>query len=256
VTYPVRRFSAQGFVLFLATLCVTLFVPLGLWGQQNSAPLVHLEVNAERIEQFVPFVVTVFVDHPLQSEVEVTMPQGAAFTVEQVRTESRFLRDGRLAGADDSRYKGERWTSVEFLLTPQRAGNVSLGPFEVYVRGEAVYATAPETVLVRPADRPVVPELYWEGDKPAARVGESVVLTLRLRGGEAAVSGPVPFELPREALLEQQALSRAEREAGIVARVRLLPMRRPSGGVIRLSAGNLNIQNKSIRIPPLDVEIF
>jgi len=161
------------------------------------------------------------VNHPVPSEVNVKTPRfPPSLVLERVRTETRFIRrasdpssPGAAAGGGE--IPGDRWTRVEFLFTPQKAGTVTVDPFEVSVKNRRA-VTGAINVRFRDAPQTVkryTPRFRWVSPAPSVRCGEKVELVVELSNWDPQKNAPQGFfqgRSPRNAILEEGLPEAAE----------------------------------------------
>jgi hypothetical protein len=190
----------------------------------------------------------ILTDHPRLAEVEINPP---AFSDSLVLTQTRTA--GRRASSD-----GKRWTAVEFLFIPLRAGSLTLGPFEVLIPGHRIM-TAELTVLVREdreSSREYYPQLFWEPYSSRLRIGEMGELALRIRDWDPAKSLPLPrFQAvaPMEALLENLPLTENDRNLERVLRLKIVPL---AEGLLTLGPFVLQFDSLSLAAPVVELALL
>jgi hypothetical protein len=234
-----------GFLLFI------LFPhPSGASGPEEDL-LVIAEISPDDPVQNAPWKLSFLVDHPVSGELRVLPPSlPAALSLEQVRTEGRWIRTAENQNA--------RWTLVEFLFIPQRAGLFSLGSFEFIaphkraLTGELqVYVRSEEGVL-----REYHPQLLWDPYPGSLRIGERTELTLRLVDWNPAV--PLPGKLsflldaPEEAVLEDLPLTGTDRGRQVILRLGLIPLK---GGLFSLPPLHSHYEAAALTSPALSIRI-
>jgi hypothetical protein len=199
-----------------------------------------LELEDRQVTRGDTFRLGILVRHPSPGEVSVEPSDfGGNFHIDSVRSSVRLVRDGN----GDM----ERRTLVEVMLTADAAGRLEIPPFRVSA-GEGGTGrsalTAPLAMDVRRPDGESGVRLEWAGADgnrapPAeARTGEAVEAALRVADwGEAGASLggdiQVRVEVPENAIAETLPLADAEREAGIVLRLRVVPL---DGRAVRIAA--------------------
>ena len=156
-----------------------------------------------------PWSVFIMVNHPNPREVNVKTPRFPPLLIlDRVRTETRFIRREVSPGeSSGDAVSGDRWTRVEFLFTPVRAGTVTIKPFEITVLGRQ-YETGEITVRVREeaVRRSYNPRLSWQPQIPSAAAGERLELYIDLINWDPSKNVPRGLfqgRAPRNAILEE-----------------------------------------------------
>jgi len=221
-----KRFFRAGLLIFLfAVFCG----PFGFSQSEDGAPPdgpaqgeeappsleVRTEISAASPYVNRPWSIFVMVNHPVPSEVNVKPPRfSPSLVLERVRTETRFIRrdsdpasSGAASGGEST---GDRWTRVEFLFTPQKAGAVTIDPFGVSVKTRQALTQA---INIRFREEPQTvkrydPRFRWIGPAPSVRCGEKGQLTVELGNWD-------PLKKPPQGLFQGRTPSNAILEEGL-----------------------------------------
>ncbi|MDR2096244.1 MAG: hypothetical protein LBP76_12135 [Treponema sp.] len=195
--------------------------------------------------------ITVLVNHPYPQQIQVQPPNlPPSLSLQRIRVDARSIR-----GRDSI---NERWTAAEFLFIPQAAGLLKVGPFQIIGQGKRT-ATAEITRTIRPsavANPSNRPSLVWEAVPRQLKIGEQGEFTLRIRNKDPRK--PIPEvqlyrqKLPLNAILEEFTPSQAERNTGIVLRIRLIPL---EGSEVSLSSGYLPYEGYALQVPAVRIPI-
>jgi len=143
-----------------------------------------------------PWSINVLVNHPNPQEVEVRPPPfPSSLALERFRSEARFVQ-------------GERWTRVEYLFTPRRAGAFTLEPFEVLIHDRRAL-TREFFVRVRDEAQTVTrytPRFRWLLAAPSVFSGGKLDLLLELTDWDPLEDAPrfiFQGRAPENAILEE-----------------------------------------------------
>ena len=164
----------------------------------EAAPLeIRIETTPANPMVNNPWAISLLVNHPLPSQVDVTPPRfPPSLILERVRTETRTVA------------QSGRWTRVEFLFTPQSAGTVTVGSFEVKIPDQKA-ASEETTVRFRAAAGTVVrynPRFRWSAPVPSIPSGYRGELLLELSGWDPLLDAPSGFfggKVPVNVILEE-----------------------------------------------------
>ena len=144
-----------------------------------------------------PWAISLLVNHPIPSQVNVTPPRfPSSLVLERIRTETRAVAPGG------------RWTRVEFLFTPQRAGTLTVGAFEVSVPDRKA-VTAETSVRFREAAAAVSrynPRFRWAAPVPSIPAGSRGELQLELSNWDPLLDAPAGVfggSIPENVILEE-----------------------------------------------------
>ncbi|MFP3043841.1 hypothetical protein LQZ19_18670 [Treponema primitia] len=244
-----HRFCRTG-LLVLIPLIVPLFFSPRLFGQSGEEPVVLVESFPERPVLDGSWRISILVDHPVPEEVTVIPPDlPSSLTFAQSRKETRLIRT--------SPEEGTRWTLVEFLFVPQRTGTISLGAFEVSVRGFKTttrnlqtYVTAQEGMREE-----YHPRLVWDTLPAALTIGEEAELILRILNwdpGKALRPPPFRGTAPAEALLEELPLTKEDLDQGRVLRLRVIPL---EGTRVSLQPFLLHFDTLTLDVPAISIRL-
>lgn len=234
------RHKRTGLAGALLILTVLITGPHGGPEAEEDVLETALELEDRQVTRGDTFRLGILVRHPNPGEIRAEPPDfGGNFHIDSVRSSVRLVRDGN----GDM----ERRTLVEVMLTADAAGRLEIPPFRVSA-GEGGTGrsalTEPLAMDVRRPDGESGVRLEWAGADgnrapPAeARTGEAVEAALRVADwGEAGASLggdiQVRVEVPENAIAETLPLADAEREAGIVLRLRVVPL---DGRAVRIAA--------------------
>ena len=138
----------------------------------------------------------ILIDHPVPSQVTVKPPRfPASIILERVRTDARTFP------------QGARWTRVEFLFTPTKAGSITIEPFEI-MTPDRLAKTGSITVRFQEDPKTAVrfnPRFRWIEPIPSVPLGERGELILELTGWNPEMNAPSGFfrgRAPLNAILE------------------------------------------------------
>ncbi|MCL2472651.1 MAG: hypothetical protein FWF26_03140, partial [Treponema sp.] len=164
-----------------------------------------------------PWSIFIMVNHPFPFEVNVKPPRfPSSIVLERVRSETRSVRrESSPSSAETGAASGtgnpggtvtERWTRVEFLFTPQKAGTVTIDPFEITVMDKHAVTRA---INVRFRDEPQTvkryePRFRWQAAVPSIPGGGRGELYLELTNWDPSKDAPRNFlqgRAPRNAIL-------------------------------------------------------
>jgi hypothetical protein len=196
----------------------------------------------------VPWTITFLVDYPYPPGVLVHPPEfPEELALEEVRVEPRLV----LTAA------GERRSAVRFTFIPQRAAQVTLGPFEVRTpQRSAITAEVP--VAIEDADPGAGtrhPYLTWESGKNGFTIGEGGELFMRLHDWDDARKRPqnlFRFDVPEHAIIEEHPLTQAETARNIVLHLTLIPL---EGSEIMINRHRFQHEGYTLEIPQLHLRV-
>ncbi|MDR1363405.1 MAG: BatD family protein, partial [Spirochaetaceae bacterium] len=212
-----------------------------------------LEFAPDAIIQNEPFTLNILVNHPDPDEIYMEPPDfHGAFTMERMRVETRFVLS--------SPREGDRWTDFEFLLTAIETGSQRLDPFQITVFEETV-KTNPVNVYVREEKLDTKIALAWFGEGGRGRVypvriGDSREVALRITNWrESSVYPAIPLriEAPQNAIIEGAALSKNDRDAGIILRLKIIPLDEKP---IIINRQSVYYEKNPLEIPALQVNVL
>jgi len=217
-------------------------------GEEGEIPG-QLEVNVETSPAAPmvnnPWTLSILVNHPNPREVNVKPPSfPSSLALERIRTEIKLRND-------------ERWTKVEFLFTPLKAGSVTLDPFEVSIPGEQAVT---EAIDVRFREEAGAPRLYnprfrWASPAPSVFPGEKKELFLELSNWDPSMnvpSGVFRGRAPRNAVLEEKSPVAAGE--GIYRYViSIIPLEE---GRVVLEPFSFNFNTYSLNIPGIAIPVL
>ena len=203
---------------FMIFLLLTVFSRAGFLFAQDAGsygPASHADVRIETYPVS-PMVngqwsLSVLVNHPNPREVNISPPRfPSSLVLERVRTEVRFIRRESLPGeaADSSgTIHGDRWTRMEFLFTPVRAGTVTVMPFEI-LAFDRLLETGITTVRIREtaARRSYTPRFRWLAHPASIAAGKRAEFVFELSNWDPSKNVPENFfqgRAPRNAILEE-----------------------------------------------------
>ena len=186
----------RGKRLFRTGLLVLFFALLPCSAFPQAALELEIETFPANPVVFSPWSVYILVNSSRPQDLDVRPPRfPSSLLLERVRTEGRLVH-------------GERWTSVEFIFTPLRPGELRLEPFEVTVQGRR--GTSGEiNVFFREEPQSVTrydPRFRWTDPVPSARAGESFELNLELTNWDPLKRPPRFFlqgMAPRNAIINE-----------------------------------------------------
>ncbi|MDR3123950.1 MAG: hypothetical protein LBU16_09270, partial [Treponema sp.] len=209
---------------------------------------VMLESSPERPVPGGSWRVSILVDHPIPDEVTVIPPElPPSLTFAQSRKETRFVRT--------SPEGGTRWTLVEFLFVPHRAGDIVLEPFEALVGGVRVLTPAARTTVSAGAGKDYHPRLAWDLPPRILAIGEAAELALRVLDGDPQKPLrrlPLRIPVPLGALLEEIPLSGEESDQGLALRLRVIPL---EGTRMSLGPFPLRFETLTLEAPALSIAL-
>ncbi|GHV92299.1 hypothetical protein AGMMS50268_28020 [Spirochaetia bacterium] len=203
--------------------------------------------------------VTILVDHPLPSEVQVRLPSlPPSLSLELMRSEPRLIRKpaGEAEGIAAVQGITERWTAVEFQFSLRGTGRIVLEPFEVTIPGASVL-TSPLVLTVRGASAEFRPRLSWQNPPAVLMAGKSTELALFLSGWDPR--RPLPEsrlllpETPPGAILEPVSGSPPETDgAGVILRLNVIPL---GGDLFTLPQTPVTLGEFSLVVPALRIPV-
>ena len=150
----------------------------------------------------------ILVNHPDPREVIVRPPRfPPALALDRVRTETRYMRS--TSGRED-----ERWTRIEFLFTPIRAGAITITPFEITVLGRRVETRSTNVrILPQTVTRNYNPRFNWQSQQQnlpsaasPAESGKKNEFILELTNWNPQLDAPRNIfqgRAPRNAIIEE-----------------------------------------------------
>jgi hypothetical protein len=199
---------------------------------------------------------SLIVDYPYPDDVSIIEPE-FPFFLDRIVKYSRTL---------DTKNK----TVFEYSFIPSESGSFIIGAFTV-ILPDGITRTVPVNLDIRPENEkrtlPVI-RLFWEINPEKTSVlshedlfqmtlGERALLVLRSNGRNFSL----PFEYPPQeyfmpdapegAILALSPLSEGERNAGIMLKLALIPLK----GDFRLNARTLQYENYIFEIPPLFIRV-
>jgi hypothetical protein len=242
-----RRVFSSNSLLFLFFIC---FVSFGAASEPEEPLAVVVQTDPAVPKQNTPWTVLILIDHPSPSEVVIHPPVfPPSLVLEQVRMEPRVLRSPGTAN--------RRWTMAEFLFIPQKAGPLTLGPFEVIVPGKRAL-TEEFALRIRWEDgsnREYHPQVFWEPYPAVLEAGETAELFLTISDWnpqEELGEFPYRMEAPENAVLEELPVTEAERERGTLLHLRLIPL---GGPAVSLGPKHFHYQGRLLTAPGIDIRI-
>jgi hypothetical protein len=197
-----------------------------------------------------PWTIYILVNHPVLSEVKVNPPLFPSILVlERVRTEVRVIR------GNDSDAPEERWTRVEYLFTPQRAGTIALEPFEVTVPGrEAMTGSVRVSFREDPrAVRSYDPRFRWVTPVPPVPAAERGELILELTGWDPSKKVPESIfqgRTPPNAIFEEHGPEASG--TGYRYPIVIIPL---EGSSIALGSFSFEAEGYNLSVPALTVQV-
>jgi hypothetical protein len=190
----------------------------------------------------IPWTITFLVDYPYPPGVLVHPPEfPEELALEEVRVEPRLVATAT----------GERRSAVQFTFIPQRAAQVTLGPFEVRTpQRSAITAEIP--VVIKNANSRAGtrrPYFTWESGGNGFTVGKGGDLFMRLHDWDDTRKRPqnlFRFDVPEHAILEEHPLTRAEIARNIVLHLTLIPL---EGSEITINRHQFQYEGYTLEIP-------
>jgi hypothetical protein len=207
-----------------------------LFAQGSDAALTAFaEVSSASVKAASPFLLSVYVDHDAPGDVRIFTPDFRGnFSTAAVRSFPRFMRrPGEAAG--------RVWTVFEFSLIPQKPGVFNVEAFTGEVNSSR-FTTNPLQIRVEGTpgsenSNPAV-SFVWEIPKKRLAIGEEGMVILRFRGNlpnkNEIFNEKLWFPPPKELILENLALSNAEKDSDICLKLRIIPLKRPPSGIIEI----------------------
>lgn len=199
-------------------------VPCAVAEEAQEDLKILLEFAPDAVTKDEPFTLNILVNHPVPDEIAVETPDfHDEFRVDRLRVETRIILNNPR--------EGDRWTVFEYLLTAVETGLLTLDPFQVSVFDET-RTTNPISVLAREKQQSVQTALLWFGENGYSRVypvriGDSREITLRVTDWDRNKDYPaIPpwIESPPNAIIEPLPLSKNDRGAGVILRLRVIPL--------------------------------
>ncbi|GHV60819.1 hypothetical protein AGMMS49587_03410 [Spirochaetia bacterium] len=209
-----------------------------------------------------PWTVTLLVDHPLPSEVQVQLPPlPPGLSLERMHSGPRLVQKpaGEAEGVAATLGLTERWTVVEFEFSLQNTGRILLAPIAVTAQGLSAF-TAPITLTVRGAEQGESrPHLSWQNPPRILGAGEPAELTLFLSGWDPQRPFPEsPLFLPKtppDAILELAAgtgpppVTAGE---GVILRLNVIPL---GGDLFTLPRTPVVLGEFTLDVPALRIPV-
>ncbi|MDR2798662.1 MAG: hypothetical protein LBB80_09995 [Treponema sp.] len=217
---------------------------------QDPALGVVLYAYPESPQVHTSWIVALLVDYPVPREVTVQHPLlPETLTLESIRTMP--YRAGQ------SPESGKVQTMVEFWFIPQRAGTLTLGPFEVRTPDTRYLTKSSSWYIQGETKREYRPVCSWLRPPQSLRIGERGQVVLRLRDWDPRKPWPGTElflkELPEGALLEAEPLSPQDREQGLVLRLGVIPL---EGIEFTWKSRRILHEGLSIEIPELRIPLI
>ncbi|MDR3356909.1 MAG: BatD family protein [Spirochaetaceae bacterium] len=216
---------------------------------------VLLEFLPDSVTQNEAFTINLVVSCPNPEYIYVRPPNlNDAFRIERMRTEVRLVSD--IARNSD------QYTVFEFLLIPDKAGLQEIGAFEVEVLGKTK-TSSPINLYVQAAEETFEARLDWLGRNGRTQgyntvsAGEACEAALRIISWGKNIPYPetfeVPIEVPENAIVEKIPVSKSDRNAGIVLRLRIVPL---DGKTVNINAQSVEYEKTRIEIPALTINVL
>ena len=223
------------FVLFSGTY---------LWAEDGE--IIELQIETSPANPIVnsPWSIYVLVKHPNPREVNVEPPRfPSSLALERVRAETRTTS------------QGDRWTSVEYLFIPLRAGSINLEPFEVRTPGgRALSAAVSVSFREETGRRRYEPRFRWLGGAPAITTGERGVLSLELVNWDPVKripQGVFQGKAPTNAILEESSPVEI-REGTYRYSINVIPL---EGSAVKLEEISFNSDIYALTIPEINIPV-
>ena len=201
-----KRILRPGLLIFTLLYCLQagyLFSQSGSLAEDLPSLEVRVETMPANPAVNSAWSVYIYVNHSQPQEVKIKPPQfPSSLSLERVRTE------GRLVGE-------ERWTRIEFLFTPLRAGEVIIEPFEIGVSDRQAFTDEihsrfrEETKTVRRYN----PRLRWQSPVLPLQQGVQNEFIIELTDWDSLKKVPSGFfraRVPRNAILEENLPLKSE----------------------------------------------
>jgi hypothetical protein len=255
----------------IAALLFALRLTAFLSAQEAGGPQVLVQTVPDVPVTGEPWALTLLINHPEPDEVTVMAPPftGSLF-LDQVLKGPRMVHPAsgqalaeQPAGTDAAEAKQpeaafERWTAMEYRFMPQSPGPVTLDAFTV-ITPHGRTQTAPLSLDAQQAKNSAESRQYrlaWEGGSAGLTAGAAATLGLRI--GKPASGLPLPGPeffmpaVPPGVILESMRLSPADQAAGLVLKLRLIPL---NAAPVALSARTLTRGNDRFEIPALRIPV-
>ncbi|MDR2393572.1 MAG: hypothetical protein LBD93_05405 [Treponema sp.] len=199
---------------------------------------------------YTSWIVVLLVDHPVPEEVRVQHPPlPETLTLESIRTRPHLVRP--------SLESGEVQTMVEFWFIPQRAGALTLGPFEVRTPDAHRFTGSSAWYIYGETKREYQPVCSWVKPPTSLRMGAGETLILKLNDWDPRKpwpgTGVFLKELPEGALLEAEPLTAQDQEQGVVLRLGVIPL---EGTEFTLKPWCIRYEGLNIEIPEIRIPII
>jgi len=213
----------------------------------------------------IPFTLTILVDYPDPEEVTVTTPNFSGnltlnlFVKSPVVTDTNQTQQSNRRGRNTEE-KVHTQTALEFRLTPNNVGRITMDPFTI-ISPHGARITSPIVLFVNnrtEAQRINSQRLVWEGAPRQAAPGERVTFYLRLQNITSINAENIPPssffmpQVPQGVILSHSPVTPEEKESGIVLKLTLIPL---AEGSLNIPARNFNNANVRYDIPALNIRI-
>jgi hypothetical protein len=241
-----KRLFRAGLLIFLTlTFFIrVVFFKTVLWAEEGEILEVQIETSPSDPTVNNPLSVYVLVKHPNPRGVNVEPPRfPSSLALERVSAEVR------------TNDQGERWTSVEFLFTPLRAGSITFEPFEVKTPANRNFSSA---VIVSigedTARRYYEPSFRWLGRAPTIVTGERGELFLELLNWDPVrkvPQGVLQGKAPETAILEESPPYKV-REGVYRYTITVIPL---DSGAVKLEDVSFYSDIYALTIPQITVPV-
>ncbi|GHT68176.1 hypothetical protein FACS1894110_15130 [Spirochaetia bacterium] len=254
-----RTLHRPGLLIDLLIGLLILILGPFLSAQDFRSPRVLVQSSPESPTAGSSWTITILVDHPLPSEVQVRLPPlPPELSLERMSSAPRLIRKpaGEAEGVAAALGIDERWTAVEYQFSLGGADRVVFEPFEVTLPGGRIL-TAPIILTVRGV--PVTgfrPQPGWQNPPAVLRAGEAAELILTLSGWDPRRALPesrlfLP-KTPPGAILDQAPITEGDREQGILLRINVIPL---GEGFFVLPQTPVAFEEFTLNVPALRIPV-
>jgi len=233
--------------------------------QLEGTGRVTVTIGQDTLTIGVPFTLTILVDYPDPEEVSVITPDFSSnltvnlFVKSPVITDTNQTQQASRRGRNTEE-KVHTQTSLEFRLTPNNTGRISLDSFTI-VSPHGARITGPIVLIINnraETQRVNSQRLVWDGAPRQAATGERVIFYLRLQNIASLNLDTQPSrsffmpQVPQGVILTNSPITQEEKESGVVLKLTLIPL---AEGSFILPARSINNGNVRYDIPVLNIRI-
>ncbi|MDR2510015.1 MAG: hypothetical protein LBC77_05150 [Spirochaetaceae bacterium] len=220
-----------------------------------------VELSGSDIIENTAFTLIILVNHPLPNEIRLELPPfNEEFFLERIRSKPYLVNGGRGVSRPAESGNDGIWTELELRIVPLTAGALSIEPFSISTPGEAI-TTLPLQLNVLPskpvsAGQTAFSSLTWSGPKSVRR-GGAAVISLKFTEWRRGMPYPedivIPFEAPKNAIVEQLSVPRTQRSEGVLLRLEVRPLEKSD---ITLKKTAVRYKNSFFTIPEYTIKVI